>query len=153
MKTVRGVIWGVFLAAVALLAAAPGAALSAEAGEEIGFAGVGLEIAEAGGVVTVIRTVEGAPGAKAGIRAGDTILAVDGRPTKGASVGEVAGWIRGRENEPVVLSVKRPDRAQARDITLVREMLTAGPQGIKASSPLPAPMSVEETIDRILKEK
>ena len=44
------------------------------------YSGIGVEVTIADGVLTVIAPLDGSPAARAGIRAGDTILSIDGRP-------------------------------------------------------------------------
>ncbi|MBS1245201.1 MAG: carboxy-terminal processing protease [Deltaproteobacteria bacterium] len=111
------------------------------------FVGVGLRVGIAGGVLTVESAIEGAPASKAGVRAGDAILSVDGKSTEGMAVADAVGRIRGVQGTSVTLGVKRAGWNTPRDFTLARDVIreeTSAPQ---------APESTEETIARILKAK
>src|SRR3989344_896331 len=52
------------------------------------FEGVGMEIGMRGGLLTIISPLKGTPAERAGLHAGDGILAIDGEPTDGLSVDE-----------------------------------------------------------------
>ena len=59
------------------------------------FFGVGVEITMENGQVMVVSPIEDTPGYKAGLRAGDSILAVDGQYTMEMSLTEVVSKMRG----------------------------------------------------------
>lgn len=84
------------------------------------YAGVGLEITEQGGWVTVVGPIPGTPGARAGIRAGDRIVAVDGASAKGWSTQEAVQVLRGRAGAEVTITVERPFVETPIDFTLAR---------------------------------
>jgi carboxyl-terminal processing protease len=87
-----------------------------------GFFGVGMTISSRGGYLTVISPIEGTPAARAGIRAGDRIWAIDGQPTTGMSTSEAAHLIRGPKGTEVVLTIVRDD-GEPVDYQLVRERI------------------------------
>jgi carboxyl-terminal processing protease len=97
-----------------------------EAGEDreqrSGQAGAGLRLVRRGAVVTVAEAVSDGPGAIAGIRAGDTILAVNGQSTRGKDAHVVQALINGPEGTQVVISWRRGD-GQARAARLDRAMV------------------------------
>ena len=72
------------------------------------YGGVGLEIVERDGFVTVVGPIPGTPGARAGIRAGDRIVEVDGRDIRGWSSQEAVQVLRGRPGDPVGVIIERP---------------------------------------------
>ncbi|MBD0708110.1 MULTISPECIES: S41 family peptidase [unclassified Streptomyces] len=77
------------------------------------YTGVGLSAGRTeGGRVRVTRVRAGGPAEKAGLRVGDRLVSVDGRPVDGLSVSEVVSLLRGGgvAGSPVVLGVER-DRA------------------------------------------
>ena len=47
------------------------------------YGGVGLEVADRDGYITVVAPIPGTPGARAGLRPGDRIVEVDGRSVEG----------------------------------------------------------------------
>ncbi|MEU5613669.1 S41 family peptidase [Streptomyces sparsogenes] len=60
------------------------------------YVGVGISARVGpGGRISVDRIQPGSPAQKAGIRAGDRLRAVDGRPATGRPVTEVVSWLRG----------------------------------------------------------
>jgi hypothetical protein len=111
------------------------------------FVGIGLEVGVANNTLAVVRTVEGAPAAKAGMQPGDSILSVDGTSTGGMAIADAVGRMRGAKGTSVTLGVKRAGWSAPRDFTIVRDVIRAG------TSTQQAPESVEETIDKILKAK
>ena len=83
--------------------------------------GIGACLEMRAGVVSVSASIEAGPAARAGIRAGDVILAVDGRPVDGLPVREVVSRIRGPRGTSVALTIRRPDAAAPVDATVVRD--------------------------------
>jgi carboxyl-terminal processing protease len=92
-----------------------------EAGEDrarrTGSAGAGVTLAIQGSAIVVQRAISDGPGAGAGIRAGDMILAVNGQPTRGNDLETVAGWIAGPEDTRVTVTLRGHDgRVRTLDI-------------------------------------
>jgi carboxyl-terminal processing protease len=86
----------------------------------------------------VVATRDGSPAAKAGIRPGDFIRAIDSRPTRDMSAYEGARRLRGAAGSKVALLVIRGNAADPHEIALVREgapapdvssRMAAGPTG------------------------
>ena len=69
--------------------------------------GIGIQIAVKDGKLTVIAPIEDTPAEKAGLKADDEILEIDGRSTKGITVDKAADQIRGKEGTKVNLLIKR----------------------------------------------
>ena len=61
-----------------------------------------------GGSVMITAVAPGSPAEQAGLRGGDTILAVDGKPV--ISPGELVETVRGRSGLPIELSLRRASR-------------------------------------------
>ena len=72
------------------------------------YGGVGLEVIDRDGWVTVVTPLPGTPGTRAGIRAGDQIVVVDGQPTDGWEPDEVVAQLRGRPGTEVSVMIRRP---------------------------------------------
>jgi carboxyl-terminal processing protease len=87
------------------------------------YGGVGLEIVERDGFVTVVGPIPGTPGARAGIRAGDRIVAVDGEDIRGWSSQEAVQVLRGRPGDPVGVTIERPMVDGPIAFTLTRERI------------------------------
>ena len=75
----------------------------------------------------VVSAREGSPAAKAGLRTGDFIRAIDNKPTRDMSSYEGARLLRGALGSKVVLLVFRGNAADPHEISLVRERI-AGPE-------------------------
>lgn len=93
------------------------------------FGGVGLTISkpvestpEKPAYVEVASPLEDSPGAKAGIRAGDLIVAVEGRPTSELTMNEVLGLLRGEVGTPVTITILRGTNMRF-DVRLVRALI------------------------------
>ena len=71
--------------------------------------GIGVQIGVKDGKLTVIAPLEDTPAEKAGLKADDEILEIDGKSTKGITVDQAADQIRGKEGTSVKLLVKRKD--------------------------------------------
>lgn len=71
------------------------------------FGGVGIYIGFKEGDMKVVGVIPDGPGQRAGLQAGDQILAVDGQPVEEISPGEVVLKIRGQVGTPVELLIHR----------------------------------------------
>lgn len=84
------------------------------------FGGIGVYMGFKNGGVQVMSVIPESPGEKAGLQAGDEILAVDGQSVTEISPGEVALKIRGQVGTPVELLIHR-DGAEDTTYNLTRE--------------------------------
>ncbi|SRR5579884_166081 len=87
------------------------------------FGGVGMEVTVENGVLTVITPIEGTPAAKAGIKPGDQIIAIDGKPTQGMIADEAVKVLRGPKGSSVKITVRSKGSETPRDVTLIREII------------------------------
>jgi carboxyl-terminal processing protease len=83
------------------------------------YYGVGLQVAERGDAVVVVRVYDGSPASQKGVRKGDRIVSVDGRDAAGKSLESVVEQIRGDEGTKVTIGVRTGDAAP-RELTLTR---------------------------------
>lgn len=88
--------------------------------QEGAFFGVGIIISRREGKVTVIAPIAGTPAAAKGLRAGDAITAVEGRPTEQLSLDDVVDEVRGPEGTPVRLTIKRPGMTDEFEVEITR---------------------------------
>ena len=72
------------------------------------YSGVGIEVSAEDGRVVVVTPIEGSPAARAGVRAGDVVLAVDDQPVTADRLEETIGRMRGTAGTLVRLAVGRP---------------------------------------------
>lgn len=85
------------------------------------FDGVGVEIDRRDGQLLVISPLAGSPAERAGVRAQDLILAVDGHPVADLGLDAVSGRIRGPRGTPVLLRLMRD--GQPLELSIVRETI------------------------------
>ncbi|MGI9246240.1 MAG: S41 family peptidase [Steroidobacteraceae bacterium] len=71
------------------------------------YSGVGIEVSADDGKVIVVTPIEGGPAARAGVHAGDVVLAVDGNPVTAERLEETIGRMRGTPGTLVQLTVGR----------------------------------------------
>ncbi|MEX2091014.1 MAG: S41 family peptidase [Candidatus Paceibacterota bacterium] len=84
------------------------------------FGGVGIEIGKRNNILTVISPIKDTPAYKAGIKAGDKILKIDGKPTDDISIEEAVNSIRGKRGTKVVLTIQN---SETKDIELIRDTI------------------------------
>lgn len=87
------------------------------------FQGVGLEIAIRDGYPTVVSPLEGSPAYKAGIKAGDRIIEINGISTEGLSGEGVQQKIRGPKGSKVKMTILREGIAEPFEFNLIREVI------------------------------
>ncbi len=85
------------------------------------FAGVGMEIDVKNGVLTVIAPLKGTPAEAAGMKAGDQIIAIDGKSTDGLSTEKAVSMIRGPIGTTVSFTVVRDKKAF--DVKVTRDTI------------------------------
>jgi carboxyl-terminal processing protease len=87
------------------------------------YGGVGVELQrQPDGSLRVIAPIDDTPAARAGIKAGDIITAIDGKPFK-PDEGDTSGPLRGEPGSKVTLTVVREDKPKPFDVTLTRETI------------------------------
>ena len=87
------------------------------------FGGIGIEITIKDGFPTVITAIEDTPAYKAGMKANDHIIRIDGKSTKNMSLMDVVRLIRGQKGKAVVLTVVREGVAAPKDYQVVRDTI------------------------------
>ena len=87
------------------------------------FTGTGIEISIEDGILTVISPIEGTPAYRAGIKAGDKIIKIDGQSTKSMTLMDAVKKIRGKKGTSVTLSILRKGMAELIDFTIMRDVI------------------------------
>ncbi|RMD50420.1 S41 family peptidase [Candidatus Parcubacteria bacterium] len=85
------------------------------------FSGIGAEIGKKDDYIVVIAPLNNSPAKKAGLMAGDYIIAVDGEDIVGATTDYAVKLIRGEKGTDVTLTILREGEDQALNITITRD--------------------------------
>src|SRR5579864_4244972 len=84
------------------------------------YYGVGMTIAPRNNKIIVLAPFVGTPAYRAGIRPGDVIMAVDGKPTDNLSTPDVADMLKGPKGTTVHISILRETSDKPLEFTVVR---------------------------------
>src|SRR5437667_1353162 len=85
------------------------------------YYGVGMTVGPRNNKVIVIAPFVGTPAYRAGIRPGDIIVAVDGKPTDNMNTGDVADLLKGPKGTTVHITVLREGTDKPLEFTVVRD--------------------------------
>lgn len=87
------------------------------------FEGIGVEISIRKDQLTVVAPLKGSPGERAGLKAGDVIVQIDGKSAADMSIDEAVRLIRGKRGTQVTLGVYRESWGDSREIAITRETI------------------------------
>lgn len=87
------------------------------------FEGIGAEIQESNGYISIVSPIKNSPAEKVGLLPNDTILSVDGKSIQGMSSSEAVLLIRGEKGSTVTLSVRRGTAAEPFEVKIVRDVI------------------------------
>jgi carboxyl-terminal processing protease len=76
------------------------------------FDGIGATVSQQKDEVIIVAAIKGTPAEKAGLRAGDTIISVDGESAKGWTTQKVVSRIRGQRGTTVAVGIRHADGAE-----------------------------------------
>ena len=87
------------------------------------FGGLGIQIGIRDGWLTVIAPIEGTPAYRAGLRAGDRIIKIEGKSTRGIKLQDAVKVLRGKPGTQVTITIKRPGVEEPLDFTITRAII------------------------------
>jgi carboxyl-terminal processing protease len=87
------------------------------------FGGLGMELNEDNGLIKVVSPIDDTPAARAGIKSGDIITAIDGKTTIGLSLNDAVERMRGAPGTNIRLTLKRQDVDKPLEVPLTREVI------------------------------
>lgn len=88
------------------------------------FSGIGAEISSINGYPTIVAPLTGSPAERAGLKAKDVILKVDGQDTESENFAAVINRIRGANGTTVTLTISREGESKPLEIKITREKIT-----------------------------
>ncbi|PIZ10251.1 hypothetical protein COY54_01775 [Candidatus Falkowbacteria bacterium CG_4_10_14_0_8_um_filter_41_36] len=87
------------------------------------FEGIGAELGLKNEIITIISPLADMPAAKAGLKAGDQIFAINGTSTINMTVNEAVRQIRGPKDTAVTLTIFRQGEKDTKDYTITRGVI------------------------------
>jgi carboxyl-terminal processing protease len=87
------------------------------------FTGIGIEITVKDGMLTVVSPIEGTPAYVAGLKAGDKIVKIEGKPTKDMTLIDAVKQIRGPKGSQVNLTILRESETKPLEFAIVRDVI------------------------------
>jgi len=87
------------------------------------FGGLGIEVSMEAGVVKVITPIDDTPAAKAGIKAGDYIVRINGEQVQGKTLMEAVNLMRGKIGTSIEITVRRKGLRKAKIFKIKREII------------------------------
>jgi len=87
------------------------------------FGGLGIEITIRDGLLTVVSPIEDTPADRAGIKAGDQIIKIEGEFTKDMTLGKAVSKMRGLKGSKINISIRRKGVPRLLDFAIVRDII------------------------------
>ena len=97
--------------------------MNASLDQQFGGVGVEVEKKEEGEPLTVLSPLIDTPAYRAGVQAGDKILAVDGQTLVGIHLSEAIKLMRGEPGSELTVTIRRAGREDTFDVQIVREVI------------------------------
>ena len=97
-------------------------ALTSQTSGELSGVGIRMGLSDKNKDLIVVEPIENSPAAKADLKAGDGIVAIDGKPTKGMAIEDASALIRGEAGTPVTLKLSREGKGTF-DVSLTRAQI------------------------------
>ncbi len=88
------------------------------------YGGIGSTIQKQGDYVVITEPYQGFPAQKAGLKAGDKIIAINGKPAKGMSSLEVSKLLKGEPGSKFKLTIRHFGSKKDTTLTITREQIT-----------------------------
>ena len=87
------------------------------------FGGLGIQISSRDNFIVVMTPISGTPASRAGIQSGDKIVKINGKTTRGLSLDQAVGKLRGVPGTDVMVTIVREGDAAPIEYTLTREII------------------------------
>jgi carboxyl-terminal processing protease len=87
------------------------------------FGGLGIQVEMEDGLVRVVSPIDDTPAFHAGIKAGDMIIMLDGKPVKGMSLNDAVNLMRGKAGSKIEITLMRKGEANPLTFKLERAII------------------------------
>jgi carboxyl-terminal processing protease len=87
------------------------------------YNGLGIEVVQIEGTLRVVAPIDDTPAERAGIKAGDTIVRIDGKAVQSDDLDGAVGRLRGTVGSEITLGIIHEGQADPVDIKLKREVI------------------------------
>ena len=87
------------------------------------FGGLGIEVSMESGVVKVIAPIDDTPASRAGVKAGDYIIKINGEQVLGKTLMEAVNLMRGPVGTSIEITVRRKGLKKAKIFEITREII------------------------------
>ncbi len=87
------------------------------------YNGLGIEVLQVAGTLRVVAPLDGSPAERAGVKSGDVIVRIDGRPVQSDDLDGAIARLRGAPGTQITLNVLHEKESVPVDITLKREVI------------------------------
>ncbi len=87
------------------------------------FGGLGIEVGMENGFVKVIAPIDDTPAERAGVKAGDLIIRLDGKSVKGLGLEEAVKLMRGKKGSKIDLTILREGEDSPLNIIITRDVI------------------------------
>ena len=87
------------------------------------FGGLGIEVGMENGFVKVIAPIDDTPADRAGVKAGDLIIRLDGKSVKGLALEEAVKLMRGKKGSKIDLTILREGEDSPLNIIITRDVI------------------------------
>ena len=87
------------------------------------FGGLGIEVGMEAGVVKVISPIDNSPADRAGVKAGDYIVKINGVQVQGKTLTEAVELMRGPVGSPIEITIRRIGEKKSYVFEIIREII------------------------------
>ncbi|MEX1827902.1 S41 family peptidase [Luteibacter sp. CQ10] len=99
------------------------------------YGGLGIEVLQVDGMLKIVSPIDDTPASRAGIKAGDTILKVDGLVVDGQNIDDAFKKLRGDPGSKITLTILHEKSDKPVDVPLVRERINVTSVKVRALEP------------------
>lgn len=87
------------------------------------FGGLGIIVTVRDDLLTIVAPIEGTPGSRVGLLAGDQITGINGEPTKSMDLHDAVKNLKGEPGTSVTITIYRPTTDETKDFTVERALI------------------------------